>query len=119
MQPFLSVSGQSVKAPSPSAIAYPSSESDLTMTLFHYDRKSYWPIFRAGARTQEHRSREMKRLSYSKNTDLDSNESKQREAGLPSEPPETPRISVIPHPHLLKAVPPSPLEMLIPSVELD
>lgn len=79
----------------------------------------HWPIFRAGAPTQEHRSREMKQLSYLKNTDPDSTESKQREAGLPSEPPGTPRISVIPHPRLLKAVPPSPLEMLIPSVELD
>lgn len=37
MQSFLSVSGQSVKAPSPLATAYPSPESDLTMTLFHYD----------------------------------------------------------------------------------
>lgn len=79
----------------------------------------HWPIFRAGAPTQEHRSREMKQLSYLKNTDPDSTEPKQREAGLPSEPPGTPRISVIPHPRLLKAVPPSPLEMLIPSVELD
>lgn len=58
----------------------------------------HWPTFRAGAFTQEHRSREMKRLSYSKNTDLDSNESKQSEASLPPEPPGTPEYlsSLIP-----------------------
>lgn len=55
---------------------------------------------------------EMKPLSYLKNTDSDSTESKQEEGGLPSEPPGLEYLN--PHPLLLKAVPPSPLEMLIP-----